>query len=411
MTAEPDFYDNELRRHNAHLRSAADVQRGDRVLDVGCGAGQDHASGRAAEQSEGARWASTCPHRCSNGPVSSAPTRELRNVSTSRATPRPTRSRSALRPVHQPVRDDVLRRPRRRVRQHRPRAPPGGAPGAPGLAAPRPQRVGHRDRPLTGPGTTTHAARRQDRTRSHSATPSSPGADHHRGRLHRGRLHRGPRAGLLRPGHRDRARRRALASGRSRAGSPTWTPRRPLERTRQLRTILTEHDTGEGVEFDSRAWIVTAVRPPPGESPSCGAPQPPPPGVSIRRTSPGGIRMVHLSGRRSARASSPPGSSQFSPTAPGPPPARPHGWRHPALGDERHRHVLEHLQVALDALAARRRARRRRSPAAAGSAAPASGTPARAPRSACSACWSWRCGRRSCRRRPGRAPCPPATVS
>jgi SAM-dependent methyltransferase len=35
-----DFYDAELRAHNAHLRTAADVQAGDRVLDIGCGTGQ-----------------------------------------------------------------------------------------------------------------------------------------------------------------------------------------------------------------------------------------------------------------------------------------------------------------------------------------------------------------------------------
>ena len=34
-----DFYDAELRRHNKHLRAAADVHPGDRVLDVGCGTG------------------------------------------------------------------------------------------------------------------------------------------------------------------------------------------------------------------------------------------------------------------------------------------------------------------------------------------------------------------------------------
>lgn len=34
-----DFYDAELRRHNEHLRAAADVHPGDRVLDVGCGTG------------------------------------------------------------------------------------------------------------------------------------------------------------------------------------------------------------------------------------------------------------------------------------------------------------------------------------------------------------------------------------
>ena len=35
-----DFYDAELRRHHAHFRAALDVGRHDRVLDVGCGAGQ-----------------------------------------------------------------------------------------------------------------------------------------------------------------------------------------------------------------------------------------------------------------------------------------------------------------------------------------------------------------------------------
>ncbi|WP_429818994.1 class I SAM-dependent methyltransferase [Ensifer sp. B1-9] len=35
-----DFYDAELRRHNQHLRAAAGVGTRDRVLDIGCGAGQ-----------------------------------------------------------------------------------------------------------------------------------------------------------------------------------------------------------------------------------------------------------------------------------------------------------------------------------------------------------------------------------
>jgi SAM-dependent methyltransferase len=40
MALHPDFYDAELRWHNEHFRAAADVQPDDRVLDVGCGAGQ-----------------------------------------------------------------------------------------------------------------------------------------------------------------------------------------------------------------------------------------------------------------------------------------------------------------------------------------------------------------------------------
>jgi SAM-dependent methyltransferase len=35
-----DFFDQEMRRHNDRLRAAAAIQRGERVLDVGCGAGQ-----------------------------------------------------------------------------------------------------------------------------------------------------------------------------------------------------------------------------------------------------------------------------------------------------------------------------------------------------------------------------------
>ncbi|MET0656328.1 MAG: class I SAM-dependent methyltransferase [Pseudoxanthomonas sp.] len=35
-----DFYDAELRRHNQRFRAAIDTSRSDRVLDIGCGAGQ-----------------------------------------------------------------------------------------------------------------------------------------------------------------------------------------------------------------------------------------------------------------------------------------------------------------------------------------------------------------------------------
>ncbi|RZS79794.1 ubiquinone/menaquinone biosynthesis C-methylase UbiE [Phyllobacterium myrsinacearum] len=40
MLDRADFYDAELKRHNEHLRAAASVGVRDRVLDVGCGAGQ-----------------------------------------------------------------------------------------------------------------------------------------------------------------------------------------------------------------------------------------------------------------------------------------------------------------------------------------------------------------------------------
>ncbi|PCK80192.1 class I SAM-dependent methyltransferase [Rhizobium sophoriradicis] len=48
-----DFYDAELARHNQHLRIAAGVGAGDRVLDIGCGAGQTtREAARAATQGE-----------------------------------------------------------------------------------------------------------------------------------------------------------------------------------------------------------------------------------------------------------------------------------------------------------------------------------------------------------------------
>ncbi len=75
----------------------------------------------------------------------------------------------ALRPGDQQVRHDVLRRPRRRVRQHRAGAAPGRPPGDDGLAGPRAQRVGRRHPPVP------RRSRRQcrpsgDRIRSRSRT-------------------------------------------------------------------------------------------------------------------------------------------------------------------------------------------------------------------------------------------------
>ncbi len=105
-----------------------------------------------------------------------------------------------------------------------------------------------------------------------------------------------------------------------------------------------------------------------------------------------------------------PAAASSRPPRPAPPPARPHGGDTPPLGDQRHRGRLEHLEVALDAVAARRRARRRRSPAAAAGAGPAAGRPAPAPRSACCGCWSCAvCTPLMPRPRTGRPPCPPAT--
>ena len=136
-------------------------------------------------------------------------------------------------------------------------------------------------------------------------------------------------------------------------------------------------------------------------------PQPPPPGVSIRSTSPALSWIVHLSGRRSARLVAA-GQQPVLPHRPGLAAGEAPRLRHPPLGDERHRHVLEHLEVALDALAARRRARAAALPAQPVAQHPHRERPLERLDRACSSCWSSRCGRRSCPARPGPAALPAA---
>ena len=125
-----------------------------------------------------------------------------------------------------------------------------------------------------------------------------------------------------------------------------------------------------------------------------GGPQPPPPGVRIRTTSPASSSIVTLVGQPPRhRLSSPPGSSQFSPDRPGPPPSRPHG-------DDCRRSVISESVAA----SSTSRSRSMPSPpgwrpgaaaarAAVAGAAPAAGRRARAPRRACCGCWSSACAR------------------
>ena len=135
-----------------------------------------------------------------------------------------------------------------------------------------------------------------------------------------------------------------------------------------------------------------------------GSPKPPPPGVSIRITSPARTRTVHLSASLVACDSSPPGSSQFSPAAPAAPPSTPHGC------DTRRSVISETV-----ASSSTSRSRSMPSPPRAAPAppeprpqpvphAPASDTTAPALRSGCCACSSCPCARRSCRHGPGARP-------
>ena len=181
------------------------------------------------------------------------------------------------------------------------------------------------------------------------SAPQRPGANPHvpdeggRAARHRGRRHRGRLRGAARHARRPLERYDA-AGGR-------YTPARSEEVPRLgspgggSQGGMRSGGAGGGVRGGRRRRG--------GAGPAGGADAP---RGSMRRTSPAARRIVHLSGSRSARRSSPPGQQPVLPhrarLAAGQAPR----LRRPALGDQRHGDVLEHQQVALDALAARRRA-------------------------------------------------------
>ena len=115
---------------------------------------------------------------------------------------------------------------------------------------------------------------------------------------------------------------------------------------------------------------------------SGGGPHPPPPGVSIRRTSPGFRWTVHLSGRRLASALEAAGQHPVLPDrAVGRRRRGPGGAARAALGDEAERCSPRAPRGRARCPRRRGSGRRRRSPRAGGSDGRAAGTTARAPRS------------------------------
>ena len=145
----------------------------------------------------------------------------------------------------------------------------------------------------------------------------------------------------------DRCRRRPSTSTRSFVPDrPAALPRRSWQRAPTGVVRRLDGGPRDGIHAARRRPTPIGSVTDMVQGSSDGGPQPPPPGVSILITSPACRCTVHLSGNRSARASSPPGNSQFSPAAPGSPPASPTA-AHPSLGDQRSRAVPPYLQFAL----------------------------------------------------------------
>jgi SAM-dependent methyltransferase len=121
-------YDAELRRHNEVLRQAVGIQLHDHVLDIGCGTGQ---TSRQAART--ARAGSALGVDISAPAIKRArePARAegLRNVTFEHADAQVHRFRRSASTWRSAGRHDVLRLPRRRVRQHRAGPAPGRAPG------------------------------------------------------------------------------------------------------------------------------------------------------------------------------------------------------------------------------------------------------------------------------------------
>lgn len=136
-------YDAELLLHNELFRIAARIGPRDRVLDIGCGTGQS-----TREAAHAAVSGSTV-----GVDISAQMLEQARRLSDDQGLSNTDFIQAdaqihhfplkhfdlCIRSLYQPVRNDVLRPPGRRVYQYRARSAPSGTTSAAGLAKPRPQ--------------------------------------------------------------------------------------------------------------------------------------------------------------------------------------------------------------------------------------------------------------------------------
>ena len=253
-------YDAELTRYNVRLREAADVHTDDRVLDIGCGTGLTTREAARSATSGSALGVDLSPQMLDRARERSEE-EAIPNIGFALADaqvhPFPPGEFHAW---AEPVRHDVLQRPGRGVHQHR----TGLRPGArlvqvvwqaydrqEWTSAVRGALTGTDD-PVAPAGLTHAAFSLADPTVATGILTAAGFTAVEVTEAHEP-IYYGPDAA----GARDALAGLGMVDDLV-ADMDATEKARALER---LMDMLDAHDTGEGVWFDSRAWLVTALRP------------------------------------------------------------------------------------------------------------------------------------------------------
>ena len=166
-----DFYDAELRWYDPHFdAAAAECVRPIMCSTSDAGQVRPHVTDRPAAVNGDAVGVDISASRARARPPAQRTQRGHATSPTKSRAPRHTRSRNAIRPLHQSVRNDVLHRRRRRVHQHRAGLAPRCSSRPPRLAARWNRRVVHRHPP--GPRGFGPRPRRPSTTWNRSPSPT-----------------------------------------------------------------------------------------------------------------------------------------------------------------------------------------------------------------------------------------------